>query len=146
MGGRDEIDIMAANLLKVKHHIRDVFILNFLSSSLMGNGPVLTEDTTEVAIREKDGTRPSSTYQTHLLTKMGMIAKNHRLNRSPTEPLFTLLPIHPTTPGTELATFKDGIGLFDLLGQFALLLQFLISWGPAFFLFLSCMKGKRGKE
>jgi hypothetical protein len=77
MRGRDEIDVMAANLLEVKHHVCQVFILNFLSSSLMGYGPVLTEDTAKVAVGKEDCTRPSSAYQTHLFTKMGMIAEDH---------------------------------------------------------------------
>jgi hypothetical protein len=50
MGGRDKIDIMAADLLKIKHHICEVFIFNFLPSSFMGNGPILTENTPKIAV------------------------------------------------------------------------------------------------
>jgi hypothetical protein len=78
MRGRDKIDVMAPNLLEMKHHVCQVFILNLLPSSLMGYGPVLTEDTAKVAIRKKDGTRPSSAYQTHLFAKMGVMAEDHR--------------------------------------------------------------------
>ncbi len=57
MGGRDQIDIVAPNLLQVEHHLRQVFILDFPSSSFMGDGPVLAEDAAQVAVGEEDGTR-----------------------------------------------------------------------------------------
>jgi hypothetical protein len=53
---------MATNLLEVEHHLCQVLILNFLSLSLVRNGPVLTEDTTEVAVGEEDGARSFLTH------------------------------------------------------------------------------------
>jgi hypothetical protein len=78
MRGRDKINIMTTNLLEVEHHVCQIFVLNLLSPALMGYGPVLTEDTTKVAIGKKDGTGPSTAYQTHLFAKMGMVAEDHR--------------------------------------------------------------------
>jgi hypothetical protein len=77
---------------------------------------------------------------------MGVIAKNHRFDRSSTESLFTLLPIHSTLPGTELAIFEDAIGLFDSMSQLSLYLQFLIGRNPLDVLLLSSMKRNRRKE
>jgi hypothetical protein len=130
MGGCDDIDVMAANLLKVKHPVCQVFILDFLSSSLVRNGPVLAEDTAKVAIGEEDGARPFSAHQRHLLSKMRVIAENHRFDRSSTESPFTLLPIHATLPWTESTIFEEGISLFDPLSQFPLYLQFFEGWNP----------------
>ncbi len=66
MGGRDEIDVMAANLLKVKHHVCQVFISDFLPPALVRNGPVLAEDTPKITVGEEDGARSFLTYQTFL--------------------------------------------------------------------------------
>jgi hypothetical protein len=108
---------MAAILLEAYHHIRHVFILNFFSPSLVGNGPVLAEDTAKIAIGEKNRTRPVISNQGYLFTKMGMVAEDHRFERSPAEPFFTYFPIHPTPPGTELTMLENGVSMFDPLSQ-----------------------------
>jgi hypothetical protein len=89
MGGRDEIDIMAAHLLKVKHHVCQVFILNFLPSPFVSDRPVLTEDTSKIAVGEEDGARSIPAHQGHLFAKMGMITKNDWFDWSSTETLFS---------------------------------------------------------
>ncbi len=137
---------MAADLLDIEHQLRQVFIINFLPFSLMGDGPVLAEDTTEIAVGEEYGTGSVPPYQRYLFTKMGLGAVNHGFDRSPAEPFFALLPIYPALPGTELAILEDTIGLFDPLSKFTLLLQFLISWKPSFSLFPFGMKGYGREE
>jgi hypothetical protein len=134
---------MTADLLEVKHHICQVFILDFLSPSLVRNGPVLAEDTAKVTVREEDSPRSFPAHQRYLLSKMRVIAKNHRLDRSSAESLLSLLPIYTTLPRTELATFKEGVSLFNSLSQFALHLQFLIGRNPFLFFPLSCKSGSR---
>jgi hypothetical protein len=106
---------MATDLLEVEHHGRQVFILNFLSLALVGDGPVLAEDTTEIAVGEEDGARPVSPHQRYLFPKMGLSIENHRFEWSPAKSLFALLPIHPALPGTELALLKEAVGFLDLL-------------------------------
>jgi hypothetical protein len=59
----DEVYIMAANVLEFEHHLCQFFILAFLASSLMGDRPVLAEDTAEVTIREEDGAGSILAYQ-----------------------------------------------------------------------------------
>jgi len=146
VGGGDYVDVMAADLLERDHHFRQVFILNFLSSSLMGDGPVLAEDTAEIAVGEEDGARPILTHQGYLFAKMGLSAENHDSGWGPAETSFALLPIHPTLPGTEFALLKDGVGLLDPLSQFTLTLQFLIGRMPSLSLFLFGMKGDRREK
>jgi hypothetical protein len=107
---------MTANLLEVDHHVGQVFILNFLPSSLMGNGPVLAEDTSKVAVGEEDRARPVITHYRSLFAKMGVSAENNGHNWSPAEAFFALLPIDPTLSGTELAMLKDCVSLLDPLG------------------------------
>jgi hypothetical protein len=141
-----EIDVMAADLLEVNHHVCQVFILNLLASSFMGDGPVLAKDTTEVAVREEDGAGPLSTHQRHFFAKMGVITKNNRFDWSPTESLLSLSPIHPTLSGAELTILEEGIGLLNPVSQFTFHLQFLIGWNPLNLLLLSSMKRNRRKE
>jgi hypothetical protein len=116
VGGSDEIDVMAADLLEADHHIRHIFILNLFSPSLMRDWPVLAEDTAEIAVGKEDRPRPIISHQRHLFTKMGMEAENHRSEWSPAEAFFTFFPIHPTPPGTELTMLKDCVSLLDPLG------------------------------
>jgi hypothetical protein len=68
---------MAAYLLEVEHHVRQVFIPDLLPPSLMGDRPVLAEDTTEITIREEDRPGPILAYHGHLFAKMGMVAEDH---------------------------------------------------------------------
>jgi hypothetical protein len=74
---------------------------------------------------------------------MGVITENHRLDRSSTESFFTLLPIYTTLPWTELAIFKDRIGLLDPLSQFPFYLQSFIGWNPFLFFSLPSESGSR---
>jgi hypothetical protein len=120
MSGSDEVNIMAANLLELDHHVGQVFILNFLPSSLMGNGPVLTEDTSEITVGEEDRARPIIAHYGSLFAKMRVRTENDGLMWSPTEAFFALPPIHPTLSGTELAMLEDGVGLLDSLSKFTL--------------------------
>jgi hypothetical protein len=70
---------MAAYPLEMEHHIRQVFIADLFPPSLMGDWPVLAEDTTEITIGEKYRSRPILTDYGHLLAKMGMVTEDHRL-------------------------------------------------------------------
>ena len=88
MSGCNHIDIMAAYLLEFDHHARQTIILKLFSFSLVGDRPVLTEDTAEIAIGEKDGARPISAHQGYLFAKMGVCAENHGSGRGTTEASF----------------------------------------------------------
>jgi hypothetical protein len=146
MGGRDEIDVMAPNLLKVKHPVCQVFISDFLPLALVRNGPVLAEDTPKIAVGEEDRAGSFLTYQRHFFAKMGMGAENHGFDRSPTESLYSFLPIHTTLPWTELTIFEDRIGLFNPLKQSTFPLQFLIGRKPLTLFLGSSIKGNGRKE
>ena len=91
---------MAADFLEVDHHVRQVFILKFLTFSLMGYGPILAEDTAEITIGKEDGTRSIFAHQRYLFAKMGLSAENHWTVWGSAEPSFALFTIHATTPWT----------------------------------------------
>ena len=130
MGGSDKIDIMAPYFLKMEHHACQVFISDALSFSLMGDRPVLAEDTTEIAVRKEDGTRPMATHQRYLLAKMGMGTENDGIDWSPTEPCFAFQPIYPALPRAKLAVFEHGVSLVYPRRKPAILLQPVIGWMP----------------
>jgi hypothetical protein len=135
MSRGNEVDIMAANLLEFKHHLRQFLIFIFLSSPLMGNRPILAEDTSKVAVGEEDGSGSMLTHQRYFLSKMGMGAESDNLHGGPAEPFLTLLPVHSATPGTEVTTLEEGVGLVNPLFKFTLSLQLFISGNPWFFFF-----------
>ena len=58
MGGRDQVDVMTADSLEVKHHFCQVIICNRFPKPLVGNGPVLAEHAAEIAVGKKDGAGP----------------------------------------------------------------------------------------
>jgi hypothetical protein len=136
---------MAADLLKFEHHLSQFFIFTFFSSSFMGDGPILTEDTAEVAVGEEEGGRTMLTHQGYFLAKMGMGAEDDDLQRSLAEPSLTLFTVHSAASGTEVTILKDGVSLFNPLGQLPLSLQFLVGRNPWVFFFWNG-KGRGGGE
>jgi hypothetical protein len=46
---------MAADLLEMEHHLRQVFISDFMAMSHVGDRPVLTKHTAKIAVRKEDG-------------------------------------------------------------------------------------------
>jgi hypothetical protein len=112
----------------------------------MGYGPVLTEDTTEIAVGEKDGAGSMLTHQRDLFSKMGVSAEDHCPGRSPAEPCFPFQSIHPTLPRTEATVLEDPIGFLDSLSQDSLLIQFRIGRLPLLCPFLLSVKGYGRQE
>jgi len=112
----------------------------------MGNGPILTENTTEIAVGKEDGPGSILAHQRNFLAKVGLGAGNHRSGRSSAKPCFPSLPIHPTAPGAEVAVFKNGVGLLNPLGKFSLSFQFHIGRLPPLSLSLPGVKRKRRKQ
>jgi hypothetical protein len=72
MGGRDQIDIVTANFLKVQHHIGQVFIADYFSATFVGNWPILTENTSQIAVGEKYGAGTVPADQGFLFAVVGI--------------------------------------------------------------------------
>jgi len=130
----------------LNHHISQIFVLDFCSSSLMRDGPILAEHTTEVAVGEEDGAGAVVAHQRRLLPEVRMEAEDDRLDRSPAEPLLPFLPIHSAPSGTELTVLEEVIGLLDPLGQPAFFLQLRVSGLPPFLLGSGFGRGRREKK
>jgi hypothetical protein len=55
MGRRNEVDVVAPDLLEFEHHLRQFLILAFFALAFMRDRPILAEDTAKVAVGEEDG-------------------------------------------------------------------------------------------
>jgi len=88
--GGDQIDVVAADFLQIKHGIGQGLIVGFFAPALMGYGPVLAEHTAQIAVRKKDGTGAVLAHQRGFLAKMRMNGINHRSGCCPAETFFTL--------------------------------------------------------
>jgi hypothetical protein len=135
MGRRDKVDIVTPYLLEFEHHLRQFFVFAFFALAFVRDRPILAEDTAEVAVGEEDGSGSMLTHQRYFLSKMGMGAESDNLHGGPAEPFLTLLPVHSATPGTEVTTLEEGVGLVNPLFKFTLSLQLFISGNPWFFFF-----------
>jgi hypothetical protein len=131
---------MAADLLKVEHHICQVLIIDFLSFALMGNRPILAEDAAEIAIREEDGAGSMLAHQRYLLAKMRLSSEYYNVDWGPAKASFTIESLGSTLAGTELTLLENSVGSLDPPGQFAVSLQVLIGWTPLLRSFLRSEK------
>jgi hypothetical protein len=76
---------MTTEVLQIEHHLRQVFVLEFATLSLVGYGPVLTEDTAEIAVGEKDSAGTVLAYQGYLFAEMRLGNINYNFPRGPTK-------------------------------------------------------------
>jgi hypothetical protein len=113
----------------------------------MGNGPVLAENTAQIAVREKNGTRAMLSDQGYLLAKMGLGAVDDNVPGRLAESFFSLQPIHAALTGAEFARLEDSAGLFNPLRQFTRILQCVIGGPPrTFVLFIGMQRDRRTKK
>jgi hypothetical protein len=108
---------MAAEVLQIEHHLRQVFVLEFATLSLVSYGPVLTEYAAEVAIGEKNSAGTVLAHQRDLFAEMRLANINYNFPRGSTEAAFAFQSICPTLSGTKLALPQKGIGLLDPWSQ-----------------------------
>jgi hypothetical protein len=119
MGGGNKVDVVTSNLLQVEHHTGQVFITNFPPPSLMGYGPVLTENATQVTVGEKNGSGSVAAHQGDFFAVMWMGGIHHQFGRGTAETLLAIPAVDAAPSRTEFALLKDGIGPLNPLGQFA---------------------------
>ncbi len=120
VGGRDEIDIVAAHFLELQHHGRQLLRLYLASLPQLTDLIVLTVLAFEVAVGKKDRTRSSPPYQRRFLSKMRVATGNHR-------PVSCLAPcsfaalsaVDAALPGADVARFQAFVGQLRPAGQFA---------------------------
>jgi hypothetical protein len=77
MARRDEIDVVAAQLLQAKHLVGQLFCGDRLTVTLPTDVEVLAEHTAKVALAEEDRTGTCPASQTILLAVMGKCVTHH---------------------------------------------------------------------
>ena len=70
MRGRNEVDVIAAPVLKRKHYFSKPGMAGLPSFAAMGDLPVLAEDTEQIAVREKNCPGTAAPYKRPFFTKM----------------------------------------------------------------------------
>jgi hypothetical protein len=98
--------------------IRDLDPLTF-----QADGIILAVNAPQIAVREKNGPRPSSTDQRSFLSKMrGGTGNLHiRCRLTPAHTAFQ--PVHTTISGTKMTIFVNSIQAFHTLGQLSPLME-----------------------
>jgi len=103
MGGGDEINVMASQVLQGKHDLRYLLLIHLISLSQMADVVVLAEDTSQIAIGEEYGARSEFPHQRAFLSKMRAKAGNLRFSPGSADPLLLFKPINSTAVRTEVA-------------------------------------------
>ena len=80
-GGRDEVDVVAAQVLELQHRPRQLLVRHRPAPAGLRYLPVLAVDAGQVAGREEDGARPAGAHQRRLLAEVG--AKDEITARAP---------------------------------------------------------------
>jgi hypothetical protein len=109
----------------------------------MGDGPILAENTTEIAVGEKDRSRAMLPHKGHFFTKMGLGAGHDDSVRSLAESLFSLKPVYTTLPRAKLTFPQKGVGLINPLCKLTPFLQLLIGRLPGLFSLKAVKRGWR---
>jgi hypothetical protein len=146
VGGCDQVDVVTADLLKPEHQLCQVFILDSLPLSLMGNRPVLAEDAAKIAVGKEYRARAMFTDKGDLFSKMGLGTGNHNPVRSAAKPLFSFEPLDTTLPWAKSTFLQYGIGLINPLGQLSLVLQILVGRMPGLSILRAVNRDGRNEE
>ncbi len=77
-GGRDEVDVVAAQVLQLEHRPRQLLVGHRPAPAGLRYLPVLAVDAGQVAGREEDGARPARAHQRRLLAEVGAEGRYHR--------------------------------------------------------------------
>jgi hypothetical protein len=72
MGRGDQIDVVTADFLEIKHDVSQIVIADFFAPAFVGYGPVLAEHASQIAVGKKDGARAILTDQGFFFAKVGM--------------------------------------------------------------------------
>jgi hypothetical protein len=106
MGWRDKVDVVASKLLQMEHHPCQLVRGNFLPFTQMADLVILAEKAEEIAMTEKNGSRPPCSDQGVLFAEMGAVAGNHGPQACSAEPLLVSLPVYLAFPRAEPAGFQ----------------------------------------
>jgi hypothetical protein len=103
MGGRDEIDVVAASTLQVKHDLRQLPRIHGLPFTMMVDLPTLAELAEQIAPGDKNRARPSLTRQRRFLPKMRKGGRHQQLVARVAEAKLATTTLHPAISWAQRA-------------------------------------------
>jgi hypothetical protein len=126
MGRGDEIDIVAADFLEMKHHLSQVLDAVGFPVAFLADFPVYAEDTPETTIGEKNRSGTPLPNKWSFFSEMRVIRRNHELVGCTAEAPFPSKPVCPALTGTECAIVHHIPEFFAFFLQFAVSMEFQI--------------------
>ncbi len=87
----------------------------------MRNIIILAENTSEIAVREKNRPRTTQSHEGNFFAEVGAIGSQGNFDTRSAEPFFTLCSVHPAFPGAESALRKNSLEELSPALQFTLL-------------------------
>jgi hypothetical protein len=124
MGRRDKIDIMTTLRLEAQHNCGQILYFNLFSFPTMADFPILTENTKEIAVAEKDSPRAMLPDQRVFFTEVGSKTGDSRFVTHTAKTNFPVAAIHMALMGADLAGEHNIVGRIDPLLQKASTVDF----------------------
>jgi hypothetical protein len=98
---------VAADVLKINHHIGEFLVLNLFSIPFDGDRPVLAKNTPKITVGKEDGSGSFLSHERYLFTKMWMCRIDHELGRSPAKPPLAIVSVDATSSGAKFAVLEN---------------------------------------
>ena len=125
MGGRHKINIVTALLLQREHHGRNLFARDFLSLALVADVEVLTEQTHQIAVGKKYGSRTMAPHQRCFFAEMRAVTGDPGVLSGFTDAGFTCRSIDATFSRAQMTGLCQGVCLLDFLSKQAIFKGFM---------------------
>jgi len=123
MCGADQVDIVAALGLKIKHYGGQFICVGLAALAHLADAVVLAVDALEVAIGKEDSARAAMSYQGWFLSEVGPVAGNDSLPAGIAFAKLVGRSIHLALAWAYPAACKNGIGTVCPPFKFAGLLE-----------------------
>jgi len=108
VGGRDEVDVMAALALQREHHVGESRRGDLPAHVLLADIVVLAEDAGQIAAGKEDGARAVATNEGRLFAEVRGKAGHSGPSPGTAEAAFIPQAVHAAAPGADLAGRQAG--------------------------------------
>jgi len=115
----DEIDVMAAGVLQLKHHLGQVAGRCLRPNARLADVVILTEDAAQVAHREEDSAAAFDAAEAVLFTEMGEIAGHQGEATCFADGRFICQAVDVAVPRTDPALGQTGDGHVYTVHEFS---------------------------
>lgn len=112
MFGSDEIDVVAANLLELQHHLGKGFRVYFHPSTGLADVVILAEDTSQIAHGKENSSAAADASETVFFSEVGEVAANQGISPGFADGSLVRQPIDGTITRADPAVSQTGNGCF----------------------------------